>query len=222
MTRFLAYTNPLLGHVYPTVPTLLELRRRGHDVVLFTAAAAAEPLDQLGVSVRSVDPELERIENDDWKARTPLGAQKRDVANLARRARLEVPDLERAIEAERPDALIVDVTAFGASTVAERSGLPWAHVVHFPVPVPSRDAPPYGLGLTPRHDTVGTIRDSVARRLVLGQSRQRGLDQLAIVLEVARAGDEHHRPVDRIEPAERLARRVPGSWSDEPEARRPV
>ena len=168
MTRFLAYTNPLLGHVYPTVPTLLELRQRGHDVVLYTAAAAAEPLGREGLSVRPVDPELERIENDDWKARTPLGAQKRDVANLARRARLEVPDLERAVEAERPDALIVDVTAFGASAVAERSGLPWAHVVHFPVPVPSRDVPPYGLGLTPRHDAVGTIRDGVARRLVLG------------------------------------------------------
>jgi UDP:flavonoid glycosyltransferase YjiC (YdhE family) len=119
VSRFLAYTNPLLGHVYPTVPTLLELRRRGHDVVLFTAEAA-EPLDRLDVSVRPVDPELERIDNDDWKARTPLGAQKRDVANLARRGRLEVPDLERAIEAERPDALIVDVTAFGASAVAER------------------------------------------------------------------------------------------------------
>jgi MGT family glycosyltransferase len=168
MTRFLAYTNPLLGHVYPTVPTLLELSRRGHDVVVYTAAAAAPPLEQLGLGTVAVDPELERIENDDWKARTPVGAQKRDVENLARRARLEVPDLERAIENERPDALIVDVTAFGASAVAERSGLPWAHVAHFPVPVPSRDAPPYGLGLTPRSDAVGSLRDALASRLVLG------------------------------------------------------
>lgn len=168
MTRFLAYTNPLLGHVYPTVPTLLELRRRGHEVALYTGAEAVEPLALLGLSVHPVEPELERIENDDWKARTPIGAQKRDAAKLAERARLEVPDLQRAIQAERPDVLIVDVTAFGASAVAEQSGLPWAHVVHFPVPVPSRDAPPYGLGLAPRHDAVGRIRDAVARRLVLG------------------------------------------------------
>jgi MGT family glycosyltransferase len=168
MTRFLAYTNPLLGHVYPVVPTLLELRRRGHEVDLYTGEAAMEPLRRLGLRVRAVDPELERIENDDWKARTPIGAQRRDVENLARRARLEIPDLERAIARERPEALIVDVTAFGASTVAERSGLPWAHAVHFPVPVPSRDVPPYGLGLTPRHDVVGRIRDALARRLVLG------------------------------------------------------
>jgi MGT family glycosyltransferase len=168
MTRFLVYTNPMLGHVYPTVPTLLGLRRRGHDVVVYTGAEAVEPLKRLGLSVRPVDPELERIENDDWKAKTPVGAQKRDVENLARRAQLEVPDLKRAIDAERPDALIVDVTAFGASAVAERSGLPWAHVVHFPVPVPSREVPPYGLGLTPRRDAVGRVRDALARKLVLG------------------------------------------------------
>jgi MGT family glycosyltransferase len=168
MTRFLAYTNPLLGHVYPIVPTLLELRRRGHEITLYTGEAAAEPLQRLGLRVRAVDPELERIESEDWKARTPIGAQKRDVENLARRGRFEIPDMERAIAQERPEALLVDVTAFGASAVAERSGLPWAHAVHFPVPVPSGDVPPYGLGLTPRHDVVGRIRDALARRLVLG------------------------------------------------------
>lgn len=168
MTRFLAYTNPLLGHVYPIVPTLLELRRRGHDVVLYTGSEAAEDMERLGLRMRPVDPELERVENDDWKARTPIGAQKRDVENLARRARLEAPDLERAVEAERPQALLLDVTAFGASAVAERSRLPWAHAVHFPVPVPSRDVPPYGLGLAPRRDAAGRVRDALARRLVLG------------------------------------------------------
>ncbi|HEX6458409.1 MAG TPA: glycosyltransferase [Thermoleophilaceae bacterium] len=168
MTRFLVYTNPLLGHVYPTVPTLLELSRRGHEVVVYTGAGAAAPLERLGLRVVAVDPRLEEIENDDWKARTPIGAQKRDVQNLVRRAQLEIPDFERAIETERPDALIVDVTAFGASAVAERSRLPWAHVVHFPVPVPSRDVPPYGLGLAPSDSAVGRIRDAVARRLVFG------------------------------------------------------
>jgi MGT family glycosyltransferase len=168
VTRYLAYTNPYLGHVYPIAPTLIELRRRGHDVVLYTGSEAAPPLERLGLSVRAVEPELERIENDDWKARTPVGAQRRDVENLVRRANIEIPDLKRAIETERPDALILDVTAFGASAVAERSGLPWAHAVHFPVPVPSRDAPPYGLGLAPRHDLLGRVRDAAARKLVLG------------------------------------------------------
>lgn len=37
-----------------------------------------------------------------------------------------------------------------------------------PMPLPSRDAPPFGLGLAPRHDLVGRIRDRVVRRLALG------------------------------------------------------
>jgi MGT family glycosyltransferase len=36
------------------------------------------------------------------------------------------------------------------------------------MPLPSRDAPPFGLGLKPRHDLVGRIRDRIVRRLALG------------------------------------------------------
>jgi UDP:flavonoid glycosyltransferase YjiC (YdhE family) len=32
MARFLAYTSPARGHLYPITPTLLELAGRGHDV----------------------------------------------------------------------------------------------------------------------------------------------------------------------------------------------
>lgn len=32
MARYLTYTSPARGHLYPIVPTLLELHRRGHDV----------------------------------------------------------------------------------------------------------------------------------------------------------------------------------------------
>jgi MGT family glycosyltransferase len=168
MSRYLAYTNALLGHIYPTVPALAELRRRGHEVIVYTAGEAREPLSALGLEVHGVAPALEGIESDDWKARTPIGAMKRDAANLAQRAVHEIPDLQRALDEHRPDALLVDVTAFGASAAAEASGLPWAHIVHFPVPVPSCDAPPYGLGLAPRHDRIARARDAVARTLVLG------------------------------------------------------
>ena len=68
MARYIAYTNPLLGHVYPTVPTLVELARRGHDVIVYSAAAATEPLARLGLDAVAVDPALERVQNDDWRA----------------------------------------------------------------------------------------------------------------------------------------------------------
>ena len=63
---------------------------------------------------------------------------------------------------------MIDEGAWGAAAAAERSGLPWAFTVVSPMPLPSRDAPPFGLGLTPRHDLAGHVRDRVARRLALG------------------------------------------------------
>src|SRR2546422_3257097 len=74
MARFLAYTPPPPGHVFPPIGLLLELRRRGHEIHLRTQAPDIERLRALGLEVEAVDPRLEEIEFDDWRARPPLGA----------------------------------------------------------------------------------------------------------------------------------------------------
>lgn len=90
------------------------------------------------------------------------------LRQFGERARFQIPDLQAAIESERPDVLFVDEGAWGAAAAAERSGLPWAFSIVSPVPLPSQDAPPFGLGLAPRRDAIGRVRDRLARRLVLG------------------------------------------------------
>jgi len=37
--KILAYTSPSKGHLYPLLPTLLELRRRGHQIAVRTLAS---------------------------------------------------------------------------------------------------------------------------------------------------------------------------------------
>jgi UDP:flavonoid glycosyltransferase YjiC (YdhE family) len=167
MARFLAYTAPERGHLYPVVPTLLELRRRGHHVAVRTMSEELSSLRELGLDGAAVAPEIEAREPDDWQARTPVGAVRRDVRAIAERARHEIPDLRRAVAETAPDALFVDATSWGAATVAEALGLPWAYALHFCLPIPSPDAPPYGLGLPPRGGWRGRLRDELARRLVL-------------------------------------------------------
>jgi MGT family glycosyltransferase len=165
MSRILVYTSPSRGHLYPLVPTLEALRAGGHELSVRTFARGAEMLDALGFDARPVDVRAESIENDDWRARTPIGAQRRDVAAYVKRAPYEVAEVRAALDAT--DALLVDCTAWGAAIAAEASGLPWAMFGHFPLPIASRDAPPYGLGLAPRADALGRIRDAVMRRAVL-------------------------------------------------------
>jgi MGT family glycosyltransferase len=165
--RYLAYTSPARGHLYPIVDTLIELRRRGHEVAVRTLAAEVPRMEQLGFSAAPIAPAIEAIEQDDWGARTPMGANKRVMKTFARRAEHETGDLEQALAEVRPDVLLVDINCQGAATVAEAGDRPWAMWTPYFMPLPSRDAPPFGLGLHPRSDLVGRMRDTLLEKVAL-------------------------------------------------------
>lgn len=168
MARYLVYTSPARGHLYPIVPTLEELRRRGHEVSVRTLASEVELLRGLGFEAAAMDPAIERREIDDWQARTPIGALREGLKSFFDRAHHDGPDLLRAIEKERPDALLVDINTWGAMAAAETAGLPWATWCPYFLPVPSKDAPPFGLGLSPARGPLGRLRDRVLRPLLFG------------------------------------------------------
>lgn len=165
--KVLAYTSPARGHVYPVVPTLLELRDRGHEVAVRTLASEVANLRGLGLGASAVSPLVEAREMDDWRATNPLAQLKRALATFVDRAENEVPDLTAAIERDRPDLLLIDVNSWGAQAVAEASGIPWAVYAPYPLPIPSRDAPPFGLGLKPMAGPLGRLRDQSVSRLSL-------------------------------------------------------
>jgi hypothetical protein len=77
-----------------------------------------------GFEAAPIDPVIEAIEHDDWQARGPVGANKRVLRTFRRRAEHEVPDVRRAIDAIRPDALVIDISTAGAAAVAEAGALP--------------------------------------------------------------------------------------------------
>ena len=195
MARYLVYTSPARGHLYPEVPTLEELRRRGHEVVVRTLSAEVGLLRELGFEAEAIDPAIERQEHADWRARTPIGALRDNLHVFFERARYEGPDLRRAIEAERPDALLVDINAWGAMAAAESSGMPWATWCPYFLPVPSRDTPPFGLGLPPARGPLGRLRDRLLNPVVLGT-----YNRLAPDLDAVRA-DLGAPPVGKIERA---------------------
>jgi MGT family glycosyltransferase len=195
MARYLVYTSPARGHLYPVVPTLEELRRRGHEVAIRTLASEVELLRELGFEAAPIDPAIERKEHADWLARTPIGALRDNLSVLFERARYDGPDLRGAIEEERPDALLIDMNTFGAMAVAESSGMPWATWCAYFLPPPSRDTPPFGLGLPPARGVLGRLRDRLLSPVLFGiYNRQ------APELDAVRAG-LGAPPVRRIERA---------------------
>jgi MGT family glycosyltransferase len=195
MARYLVYTSPARGHLYPVVPTLEELRRRGHEVVVRTLASEVGLLRGLGFEAESIELAIERKEHADWRARTPIGALQDNLSVFFERARLDGPDLRRAIEEERPDVLLVDINTWGAVAVAETTGIPWATWCAYFLPTPSRDAPPFGLGLPPARGPLGRLRDRLLSPVLFGiYNRQ------APELDAVRAG-LGAPPVGRIERA---------------------
>jgi MGT family glycosyltransferase len=165
---FLAYIEPVPGRVYPLVATFQELTRRGHRVTVRTGVREAETLRSIGIDAAPLASEIVDFRPTDWRARTRFGALMTALRVFGERAPFQVGDLGRAIATERPDVVMVDETSWGAAAAAQRSGCPWAFCLASPVPFPSRDAPPFGLGLAPRRDTLGRVRDRIVGPLVEG------------------------------------------------------
>ena len=166
MARWLNYTAHGRGHLFPIVPTLQELRRRGHEVVTYVGSADVELIREQGLEAHAVDPRLEAVEHTGHEARTRLGEVRGEVRTFARKSAHVAADLEAAIARHRPDALLVDSLGWGAMAAAQASGLPWATYTHSVSSLKAPGIPPYGLGLMPRTDLVGRARDAVVRSVI--------------------------------------------------------
>ena len=198
MTTILAYTSPAIGHLFPMMPLLLELGARGHDVHVRTLGAHVDAVQAAGLCAAPIDPAIGRIVHPDWEATNPVQGLKLAVRTFSDRARLDGPDLERALAEVRPDVVIVDTNSWGAQLAAQAWGGPWATFSPYTPPISSRGTPPFGPGLAPMAGPLGRLRDAIARPVVIGAAErilrprvnplraERGLTPI-------RTGDEFYR-----------------------------
>ncbi len=161
MATILAYTSPARGHVFPLLPTLLELRARGHTVHVRTLASEVPRLRGLGLLAEPIAAAIEARALDDWKAKTPLGMMDRAFTTWLERARHEVADVRAAVAESGANLLLVDVNSWGAQAAAEASGLPFAVFAPYFLNVQAPGRPPFGLGLAPASGLLGRLRDAL-------------------------------------------------------------
>jgi MGT family glycosyltransferase len=179
--KVLAYTSPARGHLYPVVPILTALAERGHATTVCALSGELDHLREIGIDACAIDPVVEENQIVDWRERSPRGAAMSVLRTFAQRAEGEAIDLARAVERHDPDALLIDINAWGAGAIAEASGRPWAIYSPYLLPLRSRDAPPFGLGLRPLSGPLGAMRDALAARAVDGvfdRSASRSLNAL--------------------------------------------
>jgi MGT family glycosyltransferase len=168
MPTILAYTSPALGHLFPISALLSELSRRGHKIHLRTLSTGMESHTRLGFATDAIDPRIEAIVHDDWKAPNPRAALKKTIEVFCRRAEYEITDLADATAQARPDALIVDVNCWGALSVADAGDIPWLCFAPYTPFLKSLGVPPFGPGLKPLPGVLGRIRDAAVRPVVMG------------------------------------------------------
>lgn len=159
MKTILIYTSPARGHLYPMMDVAMELQKSGWRVVVQTLGDEADNVQNACVEHRPIDPQIEAILLEDYRAGNPLAQLKRTFACWMARARLEVEDLRATCEEVVPDLLLIDANTWGAATFAEARRKPWALFLPYCLPVPSHDAPAFGPGLPPPKGWLGRLRD---------------------------------------------------------------
>jgi UDP:flavonoid glycosyltransferase YjiC (YdhE family) len=157
--KVLAYTSPARGHLNPMMGPLLELRRRGADVHVRTLASEVGAVRAAGLACEPIAAAIEAIAMDDHAQKGQIAKGRRSTEVWGERAPLEVEDFRDAVAAVGPDVALVDTTTFGAKAAAEAGGGAWVESRPFLLEDPAPGIPPFGLGLHPRGDLIGRVRD---------------------------------------------------------------
>lgn len=180
--RALVAAMPFAGHVLPMAAVAAALVTRGHEVVAYTGRRHGQRFADVGATWLPWQhaPDFDESDLPATFPQVTDGRGPRAVtANLEHVfLRTGAGQARDILEAGAFDLLVSDQLAVGSALVAERTGTPWASVSLVPLALPSRDLPPFGLGLRPGRGAMGRARDATLRRtsaLVLG----RRLDRVA-------------------------------------------
>jgi len=123
--KHIAFFNiPALGHVYPTLPVVEELVRRGHRVSYAAVQDRAALIRKTGATVvpygstrpGDADPHYAAPAGEEYIAGTLL--------SFLIEAERTLPQLEETFLADRPDLVIFDRMAFAGSVFARKHGIP--------------------------------------------------------------------------------------------------
>ncbi|WP_432947642.1 glycosyltransferase [Kribbella sp. CA-253562] len=168
--RIVIASMPLAGHVGPLRPIARALVQAGHDVRWCTGKRFEESVSSTGARYVPLAPEIDHLSanlEDVFPERRGLTGLKGLKFDMKRVFIDPIPkqleSLRRAADEEQIDVLVADNAFSGAAAFHELTGVPWASVGVTPLTVPSRDTPPFGLGLLPKNGLSGRLRDRLLK-----------------------------------------------------------
>ena len=166
MARFLITTDPAVGHVTPSMPIARKLVERGHEVVWITGRRYKEKVEATGAKFHPLPKEIDPGEMESYDFYPELKELKRLALVKYGIKHFYLDACSREIEAidtvltDFPaDVLVGDTVRFAPYFISEMGGPPSAQISLLPLPLPSRDTAPFGLGLLPGNNLITKARN---------------------------------------------------------------
>jgi len=134
------------GDIHPYIAIALELKARGHSVVIATSEVYREKMDALGIELHRVRPDLPSYDEPDELSRLsielmkPRGGTEKVIELLTPNLREVYEDLDAAVAGA--DLLLTHPLPLVGPIVAQKRGLPWVSSVLAPISFFSAYDPP--------------------------------------------------------------------------------
>jgi rhamnosyltransferase subunit B len=144
--RIVLSTFGSFGDIHPYIAIALELKVRGHSVVIATSEVYREKMEALGIELHPVRPNLPSYDEPDELSRLsvelmkPRGGTEKVIELLTPNLREVYEDLDAAVAGA--DLLLTHPLPLVGPIVAQKRGLPWVSSVLAPISFFSAYDPP--------------------------------------------------------------------------------
>ena len=179
MARICAFTMNAPGHLFPFMSLLVELKRRGHAVSVALCSEQAGEAMLAGIELRALDWLPVERQDAAGKGRTGNRFNESELA-FANLGRPLVTALQRIVERDAPDLLLVDPALWGLMLGAKLTGRPWVAIAHNPLLFRGRGLDVRGPALPPPQHAVARLK----HRAVGARLRWKARHKLATVNRV--------------------------------------
>ena len=172
MARFLIATQPITGHVLPTLPLVRKLVERSHEVGWYCGRKFGDRIEETGARFLPYGAAYD-YDDSDYDAAFPgrkrLSGLKQirfDFVNVfVNQIVPQYEDISHILADDPVDVIVADPSVGAASTIDEKGGPPFAVYSVTCLGIKSRDTAPFGLGLMPGYSSLGRLRNRLLYRL---------------------------------------------------------
>ena len=186
MSTYLICSTPVLGHVTPMLEIARHLATIGNRVIVLTGSRFADRAKAAGVEFRPLtgvadfdDRDLDKVlpERDKYRGFAQI---QYDIQSIfIKPVPSQYAAVKKIVDAEKPDAILVDSAFIGAAPILLDSRTPRPAIIGIgvvPLSQSSRDLAPYGMGMAPSSTPLGRVRNAalnfVARKILFRQTQQ--------------------------------------------------